>query len=173
MAAERAYRGGVEHDRDGSLVLEYIKSELLYWFTDAALLQPPHSKLKDWYTRELGGAEFLNVPIDDSPDVNLLIVLPEALKFIDEARARHSNILVHCHAGQNRSAAVVVAWMIRNDQALTLQDAITSIDKERSAKMQWHILQNYAFNSALIEYCLSLKRSEDQCRLPPEHWRSI
>eukprot|EP01105_Mastigella_eilhardi_P004685 TRINITY_DN1627_c0_g1_i1.p1 TRINITY_DN1627_c0_g1~~TRINITY_DN1627_c0_g1_i1.p1 ORF type:complete len:208 (+),score=61.21 TRINITY_DN1627_c0_g1_i1:594-1217(+) len=57
---------------------------------------------------------YKQVALGDMVTADLLGVLPEACDFIDAALAkRDSRVLVHCHAGQSRSAAVVVAWLIR------------------------------------------------------------
>lgn len=38
--------------------------------------------------------------------------LPQAVQFIDSARRKGLNVLVHCRAGQQRSAAVVAAYIL-------------------------------------------------------------
>jgi len=55
---------------------------------------------------------------------------PRVIKFIDEARAAGSAVLVHCVRGVSRSSALVCAYiMARSD--LDAQDALTLVQKAR------------------------------------------
>lgn len=54
------------------------------------------------------------VPVDDWPGeaATLLKHLPDALTAIDAELSRGGTVLVHCHAGMQRSAAVVAAYLM-------------------------------------------------------------
>lgn len=59
----------------------------------------------------------IRVPIDDNLDEkeikNLLKFLPKITSFIYSSLRNNKTILVHCHAGKQRSASVIVAYLIR------------------------------------------------------------
>mmetsp|Transcript_24642 Transcript_24642/g.38745 ORF Transcript_24642/g.38745 Transcript_24642/m.38745 type:complete len:119 (+) Transcript_24642:204-560(+) len=51
----------------------------------------------------------------DSPEEDLLTLLPGCLQFITEALSTgEGKVLVHCVAGQSRSCAVAAAWVHPN-----------------------------------------------------------
>lgn len=54
----------------------------------------------------------LDETVADNVRPIIAIVLPE----IEEKLARHERVLVHCAAGVSRSAAVVIAYMMRRDR---------------------------------------------------------
>lgn len=56
----------------------------------------------------------LRVPVDDSPhDEDVMEQhLPRAVEAICESVRSGRNVLVHCYAGQQRSATVVAAWLM-------------------------------------------------------------
>lgn len=68
------------------------------------------------YYADEGNIRYHQLPIDDSLDQNLLVYLPLALRFIDDAVDSGQSVLVHCHAGVSRSASVVIAWIMQRLQ---------------------------------------------------------
>ena len=54
-------------------------------------------------------------------------------KFIDEALAKRRNrVMVHCHVGINRSATIVIAWLMRNSGGfLSLDQTLEFVRKKR------------------------------------------
>jgi protein-tyrosine phosphatase len=53
-----------------------------------------------------------HVPLSDYGDSPLHSVLDECFSIINEARANHCNILVHCQRGVNRSPTIVIAYLM-------------------------------------------------------------
>lgn len=72
----------------------------------------------------------MKVPFIDDPTENLLDRLEACLDFIDKARER-GTILVHCMAGVSRSAAVIVAYLMKTER-LSVKDALSSLRKASS-----------------------------------------
>lgn len=64
------------------------------------------------------------MPIDDSEREDLLRVLPKSLRFLESAlgSSPDARVLVHCNAGVSRSAAVVLAYMVKHGN-MTLREA--------------------------------------------------
>ncbi|KAF4601976.1 hypothetical protein EYR40_005177 [Pleurotus pulmonarius] len=54
----------------------------------------------------------LRIPVEDIDFADLLIWLPRAVQFIDQALRNGGNVLVHCAQGLSRSAAVVAAYLM-------------------------------------------------------------
>lgn len=54
--------------------------------------------------------EYYKIPVDDDTTANLLRYFDAATAFMEQATG---NVLVHCMAGQSRSAAIVIAYLIR------------------------------------------------------------
>lgn len=66
------------------------------------------------------GVQYFHVPVDDPgpgvdpSDENIVIMtatLPQVVEWIFEHRRRGHPVLVHCHAGAQRSAAIVTAYL--------------------------------------------------------------
>jgi protein-tyrosine phosphatase len=73
---------------------------------------------------------YLEIPIDDLPNVNITRVLPEALNFIKKELAKGSNVLIHCAAGVSRSASVAIAhFMVTYN--MTFDQALSKTRKAR------------------------------------------
>jgi dual specificity phosphatase 12 len=56
------------------------------------------------------GLAHLRIPVEDVDYADLLIHLPTAVRFIDQAIRHHGVVLVHCVQGLSRSATVVAAY---------------------------------------------------------------
>lgn len=54
----------------------------------------------------------MRIPVEDVDYEDLLIHLPSACQFIEEALRGGGNVLVHCVQGISRSAAVVAAYLM-------------------------------------------------------------
>ncbi|XP_067942079.1 dual specificity protein phosphatase 12-like [Watersipora subatra] len=55
---------------------------------------------------------YKHIPILDMENENLLVHLDDAVSFMDNHRLDNKDVIVHCTAGQSRSAAVVIAYLM-------------------------------------------------------------
>ncbi|CAL9152265.1 unnamed protein product [Musa hybrid cultivar] len=81
------------------------------------------------YSLERAGPELklvrMAVPLRDTEDENLLDHLDVCLDFIDQGR-KEGGVLVHCFAGVSRSAAVIIAYLMRTEHK-SMEDALESL----------------------------------------------
>jgi len=59
------------------------------------------------------GVDYVQYPLNDSPNENIYSIFDETYKFIDDNIKAGRNVLVNCWAGVSRSATVVLNYMIR------------------------------------------------------------
>jgi atypical dual specificity phosphatase len=78
----------------------------------------------DAFAVEAAGMSYAHIPVDDftAPGVSQI---RDALDVIDLAHAEDRAVLVHCAAGQGRSATILGAWLVR--QGTTADDAIAEL----------------------------------------------
>ncbi|XP_026883501.2 dual specificity protein phosphatase 12 [Electrophorus electricus] len=90
--------------------------------------------------------------LDDS-STDLLSKLDDCIHFIEDAlnasECKPSSVLVHCHVGQSRSAAVVTAYLMKV-QKLTLHDAYTKLQRLKpDVKMNEEFLDQLAMYESM------------------------
>ena len=77
----------------------------------------------------------IRIPIDDNLEEkeikNLSNFLPKITKYIHSCLNNNKNILVHCYAGKQRSASVIVAYLIRYLN-ISLEKAILLVKTKRN-----------------------------------------
>jgi len=132
-------------------------------------------ELEAWYRNKLHDPNFmyLNIPTNDVATQVMFSYFPQAVEFIQRARERGVNILVHCFAGQSRSAAIVTAWILQSDPLMSLRNAILQVHRARSEPPSFIIMPHGNFIADLVRYCLeTLGKSEEQCTPPNRDWRS-
>lgn len=92
-----------------------------------------------------GAFEYLVVPLYDDASADMLAHVEQVNAFIDEGR-RHGRVLVHCFAGQSRSAALAIAYLMAT-QRLGLLDAWAAARRARPCARP-----NAGFLSQLARY---------------------
>jgi len=100
--------------------------------------------------------ENIRISVDDSledKDINLLYeYIPKAVEYINNNIIESKNILVHCYAGKQRSASIVVAYLMKYGN-MNLKDSILAICSKREIAFTPGI----NFKKTLIKYEKSLK----------------
>ena len=98
----------------------------------------------------------IRISVDDSlknKDINLLYeYIPKAVEYIHNNILESNNILIHCYAGKQRSASIVVAYLMKYGN-LSLKDSILSVCSKREIVFTPSI----NFKKTLIKYENSLK----------------
>lgn len=90
---------------------------------------------------------YLRLDLLDSATQNLdLNLLDLSFRFIEEAKARKERVLVHCRAGQSRSATIVIAYLIYANR-WTLQEAYRFVQEKRPA-----VSPNLGFMAQLTQF---------------------
>ena len=72
----------------------------------------------------------IEMPIDDSMDQSLREVAPLAYKHIMNSVKEGRRVLVHCHAGKSRSAAIVIYYLM-NRYGKSFEDALAYLKLRR------------------------------------------
>lgn len=90
-------------------------------------LFPPGDPRSEYISQNF--KSMLRIPLRDDDEEDIEQYFGTAAEFI-ESIEDEEKILVHCHAGQSRSCALVIAWLIlkRNH---TLKDAVTLVQQAR------------------------------------------
>jgi len=80
----------------------------------------------------------VRLAIDDAPEENprMLRFFPGVTRLIHERRLAGDEVIVHCWAGQQRSAAVVAAYLIRYGR-MSKEDAMGFVRRCKSDAFSW------------------------------------
>ena len=101
----------------------------------------------------------IRLPVDDDLSKEAMQTmaqaLPKIVNMIESVRANGQSVLVHCRAGQQRSAAVVTAYLM--SQGMCKQDAIEFVRTKKPDAFLWGVnfdpvLENFSQKSRA---CLS------------------
>ncbi|TFK28903.1 phosphatases II [Coprinopsis marcescibilis] len=95
------------------------------------------------------GITHRRIQVEDVDYANLLIHLPEACQFIDQALRSGGIVLVHCGQGLSRSAAVICAYIMWSRRVNVAQ----ALDFVRNARDQIWINAGFHEQLVLFELC--------------------
>eukprot|EP00331_Platyophrya_macrostoma_P010186 CAMPEP_0176429258 /NCGR_PEP_ID=MMETSP0127-20121128/13615_1 /TAXON_ID=938130 /ORGANISM="Platyophrya macrostoma, Strain WH" /LENGTH=260 /DNA_ID=CAMNT_0017811051 /DNA_START=103 /DNA_END=885 /DNA_ORIENTATION=+ len=96
------------------------------------------------------------IPLMDCHSEDIGEHFEEAFNFIEEARAQHGKVLVHCRRGISRSPAIVVGYLMRHE-GFSYQDALQYVQDRRNVSL------NLAFRTLLEEYSPTPKLLSNTC----------
>ncbi|TFL00541.1 protein-tyrosine phosphatase-like protein [Pterulicium gracile] len=95
------------------------------------------------------GITHMRIPVEDVDYADLLIYLPRACAFIEEALQYGGRVLVHCVQGLSRSAAVVAAYLMYSRRITPTQ----AMDIVRQARDQVWLNPGFQEQLVLFELC--------------------
>ncbi|KAJ3575509.1 hypothetical protein NP233_g1049 [Leucocoprinus birnbaumii] len=101
---------------------------------------------------EKDGFSTYRISIDDATNVDIRPYLEAACNYIDAALRSGRNCLVHCQQGVSRSAAIILAYLIRN-RSMTLDHALAFLKRKRAC-----VKPNSAFIQALQDWEAASRR---------------
>ena len=81
--------------------------------------------------------EYKRIVIADMGEQKIIEFFPEAVEFIDQALARKEPILVHCMAGQSRSASCLIAYLMQK-RKMKFTEALSFAQQKRPSVMPNH-----------------------------------
>ncbi|KAK3093278.1 hypothetical protein FSP39_013599 [Pinctada imbricata] len=108
------------------------------------------------------GITYKRIPASDSGCQNLKQYFEEAISFIDEARQKGANVLIHCHAGVSRSATITIAYLLKHTK-MSMMDAYRFVKGKRVI-----ISPNFNFMGQLMEYEQALNNGISERTLQPK-----
>ena len=74
--------------------------------------------------------KYLNIHLDDRPDVQLSDHFDQCVDFIEQAKISNGKVLVHCMCGISRSSTVIAAYLIKT-KGMTVDQSIKCIRRHR------------------------------------------
>ncbi len=77
-----------------------------------------------------GGGTRLYVDDHPSSEETMTQLLPVMVKYIEDHVSKNHDVVVHCFAGQQRSAAVVAAYLMKT-QGMTVDQAVEYIKSKK------------------------------------------
>lgn len=98
--------------------------------------------------------EYMRIPIDDSllkKDIDkLYCFFPAAIQFIKKhVQIQKQNILIHCYAGRQRSAACVAAYLMHTKNMNPLDACKLIVNKRKEA---FHYGMSLNFENSLVKF---------------------
>lgn len=107
-------------------------------------------KIPEFYNKL--GVEYYRIPINDSNTHNDNKILNDNLDYvinlIDKYRLDKKNVFVHCYAGMQRSAAIVLSYIIFKLK----QDYNNDPDKEKYKKLSYEGLVSFLKNKRSVVF---------------------
>ena len=100
----------------------------------------------DYYKDQFSKKTWLNLYALDNPDQNISNYFDEAFEFLDRMERENKVCIIHCHAGINRSATIVLAYFMKKMQ-IGLYDAYEFLLLLRPG-----VIYNIGFRKQLIEF---------------------
>merc|ERR1719474_2284405 len=122
----------------------------------------------------------MTVAMADNGNSSLVDVMNRSFGFIKESQQHGNKLLIHCHLGQNRSATVVIAWLMTECE-MNMHEAYLSVKAKREMihpnklyiqQLREYDKQLYGVYSVLPDF-LTVSYSDGQLRILHENWSSV
>ena len=99
--------------------------------------------------------EYLKVEVLDDPSERICDYFRSVNDFIDKARSQNKRVLVHCHSGASRGAALVLAYLVERER-MDLSCAYSLLRKHRVAASpnEGFMQQLYEFEASVLRKSL-------------------
>jgi len=85
---------------------------------------------KEGKHEKLGLFEYFQISVEDDCEAKIGDHFSKAVEYISAAKEKGGKVLVHCQAGQSRSASIVLAYLIHSE-GYTLRDAYKYLKTRR------------------------------------------
>jgi len=129
---------------------------LIGWWELQALL-PEGTDLVSLFGQH--DVEYSEADSEDRLFFNIVdISWPSCERFLEKCRAEQRKVLVNCQAGHNRSACMVVCWLVQRE-GYTLLEALEHVQGLRGT-----VLSNNGFRLQLVRLALKLDRMGEPAR---------
>ncbi|KAF8742481.1 hypothetical protein AX14_004343 [Amanita brunnescens Koide BX004] len=135
---DKLFLGNINAARSTRSVTEHHITHILSVCQDQIPAEDPQS-----------GFNHMRIAVEDVDYADLLIHLPSACQFIDEAINSGGVVLVHCYQGLSRSAAVIAAYLMWSRKV----GAAEAIDLVRAVRDQIWINAGFYEQLVLFELC--------------------
>jgi len=109
------YEGASDRDQLRSLNITHIITAL----TASSAVQFPQDFV------------YLQVPVGDFHYENLIPFFPSTCEFIEKAVSQNGKVLVHCSQGISRSATIVIAYIMKQNPSLSVDEAVKLVQTKR------------------------------------------
>lgn len=106
---------------------------------------------------------YLKLDVQDfGCDAGISRVFDKAFGFLQRAKDENKRVLVHCAAGANRSATIVIAWLMHSKQ-ITLAEAWKEIKSKRRGvvPLKDNRLELLNFERSMFKGASSFEKDED------------
>jgi len=133
----------------------------------------------------VSGCKHLSVPMADNGNTSLEEVMDRSFDFIEESQQDGNKILIHCHRGQNRSATVVIAWLmtksLMNETPMSMHEAYRFVKERRDVvhPSNLYIQQLREYDKQLFGVYsvkpnfLSLSYEDGELKVEEENWSAV
>ncbi|KAL0949334.1 hypothetical protein HGRIS_009406 [Hohenbuehelia grisea] len=134
----RLYLGNITAARSSRSLTERRITHIISVCTDPIPAELPES-----------GISHMRIPVEDVDYADLLIYLPSACRFIDNAMRSGGAVLIHCVQGLSRSAAVVAAYLMYAHR----MNATQALEMVRRCRSQTWVNPGFQEQLVLFELC--------------------
>ena len=134
-------------DEEGASDFDYLKKEQIHYVL-SIIPDPPK------YPEDMN-INFMHLDIEDNMKVNIINYLQKCIKFIDNA----DKIYIHCSCGVNRSAAIVIGYLMWKTHS-SYDNVFEYVKQKRECiePSNLFVIQLHKFHNLLINNNYNIER---------------